>query len=49
VVEAGGQLKIYDTGTHRIKGFGQQQGSGRAMTFQADGGAVDLDSLKLVQ
>ena len=49
VVEAGGQLKIYDTGTHRINGFGQQQGSAHAMTFEADGGALDLDSLKLVQ
>jgi len=48
VGDSEGQVKTYDTGSHRIQGFGQQQGGGRSMTFQSDDGVVDLASLKEV-
>ncbi|MEO8938570.1 MAG: hypothetical protein ABI277_00210 [Burkholderiaceae bacterium] len=48
VVDTGGTITIYDTGSHRIQGFGQQQSGGSAMRFQSDSGTVDLGSLKQV-
>ena len=47
-VQTGGQVKVYDTGSHRINDFAQQQGSGNALSFSTDQGPVDLESLSLV-
>ena len=47
-VQADGEVKVYDTGSHRINGFAQQQGSGGALSFSTDQGIVDLDSLSAV-
>jgi len=46
-VQQGGQVKVYDTGSHRIQGFGQQQSQGSTLTFQSESGPVDLASLQL--
>jgi len=48
VVDAGGQVKTYDTGSYRIQGFGQQQRQGSSLTFASDQGPVDLGSLQVV-
>ena len=47
-VQTEGQVKVYDTGSHRINGFGQQQGSGNSLSFSTDQGPVDLESLSVV-
>ena len=47
-VQSGGQVKVYDTGSHRINGFAQQQGSGTSLSFSTDQGPVDLKSLSVV-
>ena len=47
-VQTNGQVKVYDTGSHRINGFAQQQGSGNSLGFSTDQGPVDLKSLSVV-
>jgi hypothetical protein len=47
-VQQGVRLSLYDTGTLRISGVSQQQGSGRSLTFSSDQGAVSLQDLQLV-
>ena len=47
-VHRGGQVEIYDTGTHRIGGFGQQQGGGSEMTFASNDGPIELAQLERV-
>jgi hypothetical protein len=47
VIDSGGTVKTYDTGSHRISGFGQQSDRS-GMTFEGDGGVVDLASLAQV-
>jgi hypothetical protein len=46
VVSQGGELETYDTGQHRIGGFGQRQGGGDAMTFSSESGPIALSSLR---
>jgi hypothetical protein len=46
VVARGGDMETYDTGSHRIGGFGQQQGGGDSMTFSSESGPVALSSLR---
>ena len=46
VVERDGKVTTYDTGDHRINGFGQQQGGTGDLSFQSDKGPVELASLK---
>lgn len=48
LVESGGKTTLYDTGEHRISGFGQQQASGSDMVFQSDSGRVELRNLRVV-
>jgi hypothetical protein len=47
-VQIDGQVKVYDTGSHRINGFAQQQGSGNSLSFSTDRGPLDLKSLPVV-
>jgi hypothetical protein len=40
-----GQVKIYDTGEHRIGGFSQQQSGAQTLSFSSQLGTVRLDDL----
>ena len=40
-----GTLRVYDTGTHRISGFSQQQGDDQRLTFRSQQGLVRLEDL----
>ncbi len=41
-----GQVKVYDTGEHRITGFSQQQSSGQSLSFTSQTGTVRQEDLK---
>jgi hypothetical protein len=43
-----GELKLYDTGEHRIGGFSQQQSASQTLSFTSQLGIVRLDDLKEV-
>jgi len=43
-----GQVRVYDTGEHRIGGFSQQQSSGQSLSFTSQMGSVRLEDLKPV-
>lgn len=47
-VSEGGQVRVHDTGDHRIGGFSQQQGSNSRHTFQSQHGEIDLNELPVV-
>jgi hypothetical protein len=47
-VQVSDQLSLYDTGTYRIFGVSQQQGSGRSLVFSSDRGEVRLEDLPLL-
>jgi hypothetical protein len=47
-VAADGEVRVYDTLDHQIRGFSQQQSGGSSIRFTSQLGAVDLDSLPLV-
>ena len=49
VIERGGQVTTYDTGTHRISGVSQQQGPGQSLTFTSQLGPVRLADLAVVE
>jgi hypothetical protein len=40
-----GQVRLYDTGDHRIGGFSQQQSRGQILSFTSQIGAVRLEDL----
>ncbi len=44
-VSEAGRVTIYDTGDHRLGGFGQQQGSDRTLTFSSQHGTVRIGDL----
>ena len=44
-IERDGQLTIYDTGSHRLSGFSQQQSSGQSLTFTSQHGPVRIEDL----
>jgi Short C-terminal domain len=44
----GGQVTVYDTGDHRIAGFGQQQSGDRSLTFISQHGTVRVADLAVV-
>ncbi|RBP02113.1 putative oligomerization/nucleic acid binding protein [Roseiarcus fermentans] len=44
-IEAGGEVRVYDSGEHRISGFSQQQGGDRSLTFTSQFGVVRLSDL----
>jgi hypothetical protein len=41
-----GQVRVYDTGDHRIGGFSQQQGGSQSLSFSSQLGTVRLEDLK---
>jgi hypothetical protein len=43
-----GTVRVYDTGTHRISGFSQQQSGTQSLTFTSQDGLVRLEDLKEV-
>jgi hypothetical protein len=43
-----GQIKIYDTGDHRIGGFSQQQSGAQTLSFSSQIGSVRLEDLREV-
>jgi hypothetical protein len=47
-IDEGGEVRIYDSGEHRISGFSQQQGGDRSLTFTSQLGVVRLSELALV-
>jgi hypothetical protein len=48
VVVRDGQVRVYDTGEHRIGGFSQQQSGSQSLTFSSQTGLVRLEDLKEV-
>jgi hypothetical protein len=44
-IEAGGRLRVFDTGEHSITGFSQQQGGDQSLTFTSQHGLIRLDDL----
>ena len=44
-VERGGTVTIYDTGSHRITSFGQQQGGSQSLSLSGAAGPVSLHDL----
>jgi hypothetical protein len=47
-IQQGGQLRVYDTGEHRISGFSQQQDGDQSLTFSSQYGLVRVADLVLV-
>ena len=47
-VKRDGQVRVYDTGDHRINGFSQQQSGSQSLTFTSQNGTVRLEDLKEV-
>jgi hypothetical protein len=43
-----GQVRVYDTGQHRLSGFSQQQSGDRSLTFTSQFGLVRVADLQLV-
>jgi hypothetical protein len=43
-----GDVKVYDTGDHRIGGFSQQQGGNQSITFTSQHGPVQISDLRQV-
>jgi hypothetical protein len=46
-IERDGELTIYDTGTHRLSGFSQQQSTTQSLSFISQNGSVRLDDLRI--
>lgn len=44
-IKVGGQVKVYDTGAHKISGFGQAQGGGQSLSFTSQLGLVRVADL----
>jgi hypothetical protein len=47
-IQQGGDVRVYDTGTHHLSGFSQQQGGDRSLTFTGQHGHVRVADLALV-
>jgi hypothetical protein len=47
-IQLRGQVRVYDTGRHRISGFSQQQGADQSLTFMSQFGLVRVADLPLV-
>jgi hypothetical protein len=43
-----GNVRVYDTGEHRIGGFSQQQSGSQSLSFSSQLGTVRLEDLKEV-
>lgn len=46
-IKVGGMTSVYDTGEHRIGGFGQAQGGGQSLSFTSQFGLVRVADLPL--
>jgi hypothetical protein len=47
-IQQGGEVRVYDTGEHRISGFSQQQSGDQSLTFTSQFGLVRVADLPLV-
>ena len=47
-IKVGGRTRVYDTGEHRITGFGQAQGGGQSLSFTSQLGLVHVAELPVV-
>jgi hypothetical protein len=47
-IQQGGQVRVYDTGEHKISGFAQQQGGDQSLTFTSQFGLVRVAELALI-
>jgi hypothetical protein len=47
-IEVNGKMTVYDTPTHQINGFSQQQSSGASLAFSSSHGLVDIANLPVV-
>jgi hypothetical protein len=47
-IQKGGQVRVYDTGEHRISGFSQEQAGDQSLTFISQYGLVRVADLLLV-
>lgn len=47
-ISVGGDVTVYDTGDHRIGGFGQAQGGDQSLTFTSQYGVVRVTDLPVV-
>jgi len=47
-IKVGGRIRVYDTGEHRIAGFGQAQGGGQSLSFTSQFGLVRVSDLPVV-
>jgi hypothetical protein len=47
-IQKGGQVRVYDTGEHRISGFSQEQAGDQSLTFISQHGLVRVADLLLV-
>ena len=47
-IKVGGRMQVYDTGEHRIEGFGQAQGGGQSLSFTSQFGLVLVSDLPAV-
>ncbi len=47
-IAVGGKVTVYETGDHRISGFGQAQGGGQSLSFSSQFGLVSVESLRVV-
>ena len=47
-IQEGGQVRVYDTGEHRLSGFSQQQSGDRSLTFTSQLGLVRVADLQSV-
>ncbi len=47
-IQKGGQVRVYDTGEHRISGFSQEQAGDQSLTFISQYGLVRVADLPLV-
>jgi hypothetical protein len=46
-IERDGKLTVYDTGTHRLSGFSQQQSTTRSLSFISQNGPLRLNDLRI--
>jgi hypothetical protein len=46
-IERDGKLTVYDTGTHRLSGFSQQQSARQSLSFISQHGPVRLEDLQI--
>jgi hypothetical protein len=48
-IQENGQVTLYDSANHQISGVSQQQGSDQTLTFQSQGGEIQVSELMQVR